>query len=194
MEKAVSITPIDITNKQFRRSFRGYNEPEVDAFLDLLAREYEGLFRKCKELEETVNQRERDISKYRNLEETLNKSLVVAQKAAEDLHSQAIREAEAILQEARTQASSLFNEAQGKLAQLEEERIYLCRVNKTIKSSIRAYLRGQLETLDGIDDLSNHDRMIAEAAARNNVYQYAKESRITADATQSLDSTESSQE
>ena len=30
------ITPIEIQNKEFRRTFRGYNEEEVDEFLKII--------------------------------------------------------------------------------------------------------------------------------------------------------------
>ena len=30
------ITPMDIENKEFKKGFRGYNEEEVDEFLDIV--------------------------------------------------------------------------------------------------------------------------------------------------------------
>ena len=39
------ITPMDIHNKEFSRSFRGYNEDEVDQFLDEIVEEFERLYK-----------------------------------------------------------------------------------------------------------------------------------------------------
>ena len=39
------LTPLDIHNKEFKRSFRGYNEDEIDDFLDQVVNDYEKLFR-----------------------------------------------------------------------------------------------------------------------------------------------------
>jgi len=37
------ITPMDIEQQEFSRSFRGYNEEEVDDFLDKIVKDYEEL-------------------------------------------------------------------------------------------------------------------------------------------------------
>ena len=46
------LTPIDIHNKEFKRSFRGYNEDEIDDFLDQVVNDYEKLFRDNERLKE----------------------------------------------------------------------------------------------------------------------------------------------
>lgn len=44
------VTPFDIHRKEFRRVFRGYDEQEVDEFLDRLANTLEKLYRENEEL------------------------------------------------------------------------------------------------------------------------------------------------
>ena len=39
------ITPLDIENKEFKKGLRGYNENEVDSYLDEIKKEYENLYR-----------------------------------------------------------------------------------------------------------------------------------------------------
>ncbi|MBQ5822360.1 MAG: DivIVA domain-containing protein, partial [Selenomonadaceae bacterium] len=39
------LTPVDIHNKEFSRSFRGFNQEEVDDFLDQVVNDYEMLYR-----------------------------------------------------------------------------------------------------------------------------------------------------
>lgn len=46
------LTPLDIQNAVFHRSFRGYNEAEVDEFLDRVVVEYEQLLRENLALKE----------------------------------------------------------------------------------------------------------------------------------------------
>jgi len=48
-----TLTPLDIHNKEFSRGFRGYNEEEVDEFLDQIVAELEGLLRENEELRGT---------------------------------------------------------------------------------------------------------------------------------------------
>ena len=57
----MAITALDIKDKQFTTKFRGYNEQEVDEFLDIIIDDYEDLVHwnrelvaHVKELEEMV--------------------------------------------------------------------------------------------------------------------------------------------
>ena len=45
------LTPLDIHNKEFSRSFRGYDEDQVNEFLDQIIKDYEALIRENKDLQ-----------------------------------------------------------------------------------------------------------------------------------------------
>lgn len=79
------LTPNDIHNKTFTKSFRGYDEDEVNEFLAQVRKDYEIVLRKKTELEAKVNELDERIGHFANIEETLNKSILVAQEAAEDV-------------------------------------------------------------------------------------------------------------
>ena len=49
------LTPLDIHNKEFSKGFRGYDEDEVNEFLDQVIKDYEMVIREKKELEERLN-------------------------------------------------------------------------------------------------------------------------------------------
>lgn len=98
------LTPLDIHNKEFIKSFRGYNEDEVDEFLDLVVAEFEGFIRENEELHASIAGLEARIGHYKGLEETLKNAIVLAQKAADQIKESAAREADVIMEEARRQA------------------------------------------------------------------------------------------
>ncbi len=79
------LTPLDIHNKEFGRGFRGYDEDQVNEFLDQIIKDYELVIREKKALEEQVAQLEGKLDHFSNIEDTLNKSIVVAQEAAEEV-------------------------------------------------------------------------------------------------------------
>jgi cell division initiation protein len=56
------LTPLDIQNAAFHRSFRGYNEKEVDEFLDRLVIEYEHMYRENLELKQRLASAESAVS------------------------------------------------------------------------------------------------------------------------------------
>ena len=79
------ITPLDIQNKQFKRAFRGYKEGEVDEFLDEIIIDYEKIYKENIELKDKILMLSEQIKYYKNLEETLKDTLVVAQNTADEV-------------------------------------------------------------------------------------------------------------
>ena len=57
---------MDIHNKEFKRSFRGYNEDEIDDFLDQVVNDYEKLYRENKQLKEEPDFPKRKLTEWRN--------------------------------------------------------------------------------------------------------------------------------
>ena len=81
------ITPLDIQNKEFKKSFRGYKESEVDQFLDEIIEDYEKLYKENIELKDKILILTEQIKQYNNLEETLKDTLIVAQSTADEVTS-----------------------------------------------------------------------------------------------------------
>ena len=88
------LTPMDIHNKDFKRSFRGYNEDEIDDFLDQVVNDYEKLFRENDRLKEELERAHKDNEQYKQLEKNLKDPLLVAQKTAEEVTSSSRKNAE----------------------------------------------------------------------------------------------------
>lgn len=98
------LTPLDIHNKEFTRGFRGYDEDEVNEFLDQVIKDYEIVIRQKKELEREVNQLNERLGHFNDIETTLNKSILVAQETAEDVKTSANKESKLIIKEAEKNA------------------------------------------------------------------------------------------
>ena len=60
----IMLTPMDIHNKEFKRSFRGYNEDEIDDFLDQVVNDYERLYRENERLKNEVAQQKESLAQY----------------------------------------------------------------------------------------------------------------------------------
>lgn len=96
----MALTPLDIHNKEFTRGFRGYDEDEVNDFLDHVIKDYEKVIREKKALEDKLYEMEEKLSHFTNIEETLNRSILVAQESADEVKSNANKEAKLIIKEA----------------------------------------------------------------------------------------------
>lgn len=110
------LTPLDIHNKEFKRAFRGYDEEEVDEFLDLVIADYEKLYKENMELKEKLSRGEDQAQwkELKELENTLKKALVMAQQTADQIKANAEKEAKMIKQEAEAEAARIIAEAQEK--------------------------------------------------------------------------------
>lgn len=141
------LTPLDIVNKEFKHSLRGYHEDEVNAFLDEVVRDYEALIKENDELKENSNGMTERIEHYRKLEVTLQNTLVVAQGTADDVKNAARREAEIIVREAESKAEQLLNEAKHQIRKYQEETARLQRETEKVRAQLRGILEAQLSLL-----------------------------------------------
>lgn len=146
------LTPLDIHNKEFKKGFRGYNEEDVDQFLDKVIKDYEKLYRENIELKEALERLSGKLEHYQNLETTLNNTLVVAQETAEDVKLNAKKEAELILKESEVAGSRIVDEARNKARKLTTEYDDLQRQTQIYRSRMRTLLQAQLDMLNAAEN------------------------------------------
>ena len=104
------LTPLDIENKRFTKTIKGYNVEEVDDFLDQLTLEYEKLYKENAEFKDQTEKYQKDLEHYRNVEHTLQNTLVMAQTTAEDIKSMAQKQADQIIRDAQNEARRAVDE------------------------------------------------------------------------------------
>ncbi|MCL6515395.1 DivIVA domain-containing protein [Alicyclobacillus sp.] len=145
------LSPLDIHNKEFSRAFRGYDEDEVDDFLERVIQDYEALIRQNKELEERIAQLEEKLRHFTNIEESLSKSIIVAQETAEEVKANARKEAQLILKEAEKNADRIISEALNKSRKIAQEVEEVQRHAAVFRARFRSLIQAQLEMLDSGD-------------------------------------------
>lgn len=145
------LTPLDIHNKEFNRGFRGYDEDEVNEFLDQVIKDYELIIREKKELDERLSELNSRLSHFTNIEETLNKSIVIAQEAGEDVKRNAQKEAKLILKEAEKNADRIVNEALSKARKIALEIEDLKKQSKVFRTRFKMLIEAQLDLLNNDD-------------------------------------------
>src|SRR5699024_1111766 len=145
------LTPLDIHNKEFTRGFRGYNEDDVNQFLDQIIKDYEMTIREKKELEETVVELEEKVTQFKSIEDTLNKSIVIAQETADELKDHAKKEAKLIIKEAEKNADRILEEALSESRKISVEIEGLKRQAKVFRTRLRMLVEAQLDMVDNSD-------------------------------------------
>lgn len=146
------LTPMDIHNKEFKRSFRGYNEEEVDEFLDKIMEDYEMLYKENAELKDRINIMNEKLQSYINMETTLNNTLIVAQNTAEELKRNAEKEAQLIIQNAQQNAEKILEKANQEVVRIRMELERYRKQLNVFKAKFKSLLEGQLESILSIDE------------------------------------------
>ncbi len=149
------LTPLDIHNKEFKRSFRGYNEEEVDEFLDQVVKDYEKLYRDNIELKETLDRVSSKLEHYQHMENTLHNTLVIAQETAEEVKLNARKETELVLKEAEIRAQKLVDEASAKVRRMISEYEELKKQTQVYRTRMRTLIQAQMEMLKDSEEDDN---------------------------------------
>jgi cell division initiation protein len=111
----------DIHEKQFHDAWRGYNQEEVDDFLDRVAEVFDVMRRENNAFHNRVRELEQALTTSRETEEMLKKTLVSAQQAAEEAIAKAQEKANAMVGEAEERAKRLNEETRQRLSGTEAE-------------------------------------------------------------------------
>jgi cell division initiation protein len=115
------IKPIEIRQKSFERSFRGYNSDEVDAFLHALAYAWEKVTEQLHEVKSALEVSDREVKRLQGIENALLTTIKDAEITARHITEQAQKEAELKAREAKIETDNLIYEAQKKIRALEED-------------------------------------------------------------------------
>src|SRR5690625_2333308 len=145
------LSTLDIHNKEFTRGFRGYQEDEVNEFLDQVIKDYEITIRAKKDLEKEVEELNEKVEHFVKIEDTLNKSIVIAQDTAEELKANAHKEAKLIIKEAEKNADRIINEALGESRKIAMETEELKRQAKVFRTRMKMLIEAQLDMVDNDD-------------------------------------------
>jgi cell division initiation protein len=121
MSNGIRVTPIDIQQKRFHVVFRGYDQSEVELFLDLVRDEMETLYREATELRDFRQSYDERLRELTDREETVKNTLLMTQKLMEDQKDNARREAEVIIKDAEVRRLQFINNSQDEKAKLEME-------------------------------------------------------------------------
>ena len=134
----MALTPVEIRHVKLGRGLTGYRRAATDRLLEEIVDSFEEVWRDRADLQDKNERLESDIASYRDLETLLRKTLVTAERSAEELREHARREADVVLAEARAEARQI---TQGAFAERDHLRAEASR--------IRALLRSALDVTDG---------------------------------------------
>lgn len=174
----MTLTADDIKNKQFDSKMRGYDRGEVDDFLKSVSETIAALTDQNRQLAEENQTAKEQLRYFTEMKDSLNKSILVAQEAADKVKTNAKREAEIMVREAQKQATDIVAEANSKANQVietsaddtrklttetndlkKQTRIFRQRLQVMLESQLEVVKSKDWDTLLANDDLSKYDEI-----------------------------------
>ena len=145
-------TPLDIENKKFsKQMMNGYSVEEVDNFLDELTLDYEKLYKESNENKSKISELEASLVKYKNLETTLQNTLVMAQSTADEIKKVAQQQADQIVRDAQGTAKQQAMELEQQITLKTKELEDLQKQFDVYKAKMESLLISQLELLKEVN-------------------------------------------
>ncbi len=147
----MKLTPLDIRRTEFKKAMRGYDTVEVQTFMEMMANEFETLLKEQNETRAKIIELESDLKNYKQIERTLQQTLMQAQEATGKTYEAARRDAETIIKEAEMKAAQILNNANGEMAKLNNEIAQLKARRDSMVGRLRVLLSSELELLKALE-------------------------------------------
>ena len=165
---------MDIRQKTFEKNFRGYEKDEVNAFLLTLSQEWERVLDENKECRIKLEAAEREVTKLREVEGSLYKTLKTAEDTGANVIDQARRTAELHVRESQLKAEAMINEAKLKARDTIEEsdtraKDLLEEMEERLKILVESYKKMQTLRDDLLADLKHLGSDVLDRVERSRI-------------------------
>jgi len=137
------ISPSEIRGKEFNKTLSGYSKHEVEAFLEMLADQIEGLERTIKAQQREIEDKDNKLDNIEDQKDLLKRTLILAEKLKEDTLKSADKEAKNIIRDAEISSRERVKKAKDYLSILEHDYVNL----KDKKISFLLTFKSQINTM-----------------------------------------------
>ena len=144
----MNISSKDIKKRDFKKSLRGYDANEVDAFLDTVSSHYEKLAAENKTQSEKIKSLLSDIDIYKENEHNLQKAIIKSQDLGEEIVINAKKKAEMIIKEAELNSVKTKQDVDNEIFNKKQELEDIKFRNDKIMEDVRNYLNDKLTELE----------------------------------------------
>jgi cell division initiation protein len=155
----MNITPLDITQKTFRKGFRGFDPEEVEAFLALVAVEFEALVKETLALRDDNQRKAEEIAEFRSRERALQETLVTAQKASGEIRDAARKEAEITISDAELQAEKIVQGAHSRFLRIVDDINELKRQRVQFEAGVRSLVESHLKLIEAFHEPAREEAL-----------------------------------
>ena len=162
----MNLTSKDIKKRDFKKSLRGYDNDEVDAFLETVSSHYEKLVVETKNLNEKIKSLQSDIDVYKENEANLQKAIIKSQDLGEEIIENAKKRSEIIIKEAELNARKIKQDLDDEILSKRQELEIIKQKNEKTFDDVRDFLNEKLNDLE--DFIKNRKILKMELTSMKN--------------------------
>lgn len=147
----MKLTPMDISNKEFKKVLRGYDADEVDEFLDSVVDNYETIYKENSLLKDKLTNINEKVEHYSKIENTIQNTLLLAQNSAEQVKINAEKEAELIIKNANETAQRIIDKAHNDVIKINDEYDVIKQEFSKFRAKFKHFISTQLDTFNDLE-------------------------------------------
>ena len=145
----MSLTPVEIRHVKLRRRPLGYDRRATDDLLANVVTSFEAVWRERADLRDELEEIENELTRQKEIEGALRNTLLTAERMADDVRTQARREADVIISEARATARDIVSGVESERERINTEIRRLRALELDVRADYRAFLMAALDRLEG---------------------------------------------
>jgi cell division initiation protein len=157
-DRRMKVSPLDLRQLRFRKTFRGYDRAEVMALMAEVADDYENALREVDTLRQQVSKMEALLEQHREHERDLRNTMMTAQKLSEDIRVNADAQARQIVREAEGRSDLLLQKTQARLEDVQREIDGMKMKRREVENTLESTINSLQGTLEFVRELDQRDR------------------------------------
>ncbi len=142
------MTPLEMEKLEFETKMGGYRKDSVDGIFQVVRDDYEKIYKENIELRDKISVLEGLVSKYKNMEDTMQSAIILAQQSADNAMAAAREKADAIMKEAEAKAIAYESE---QVARRESLKASIANLEKDVTAFVAknvSLLQSQIDILN----------------------------------------------
>jgi cell division initiation protein len=147
----MKMTSQEIRSKKFATKLRGYDTAEVTNFLVQIATEWEDVHQRVRVLNERVIELDTKVKDYTTMEKAIQQTFMQAQETSGKAVENARKEAQLIIQESEIKATQVLENARTEMTSLKEHLTILKAKKDSIGARLRMLLTSELELIRALE-------------------------------------------
>jgi len=143
----LNFTPNDLQNILFKRALFGFNQLQVEDVLEKVVEDMSAYIKENNKLKDKLQDVQEKLDYYRGIEQSLQNSLIIAQKTSDEIIQNAKKNAENIVKEAELSARKIIEDANQEVLTIRYEYERLQREVEAYRIKVESIIRAQLKSL-----------------------------------------------